>query len=93
MAKFEVVEDDDQVVPLKTPAPDRAGLSMLALGLKTLSARAVAAVADLFTLTTVGLTFWLAYTVKTDPTMYQLVLIATFCCFVLAANWIVRREK
>ena len=85
---FEVIESDDEPIP----APKR-DTALLLLALKSLSARAVAAVADLFTLTTVGLTFWLAYMVKTDPTVYQLVLVATFCCFVLAANWIVRREK
>ncbi len=93
MAQFEIVKDDEQVVPLKTPAPDRAGLSMLALGLKTLSARAVAAVADLFTLATVGSAFWLSLSISTQPTTYQLVLAATYDVFVLAANWIVRRGK
>ena len=83
-ARFEVVSDDD------APAPKRdAGLLLLAL--KSLSARAVAAIADLFTLVTVGSAFWLSLSISAAPTTYQLVLAATYNAFILAANWIVRR--
>lgn len=83
---FEVIEDDE-------PAPPKrdAGAALLMLGLKTLSQRAVAAMADLFTLATVGSAFWLFFAIKDQPNVYQLVLAATYSVFVLAANWIVRR--
>jgi hypothetical protein len=86
-AAFEIVEPDDEPA-----APKRdAGATLLMLGLKTLSQRALAAVADLFTLATVGSAFWLFFAIKAEPNTYQLVLAATYACFVLAANWIVRR--
>ena len=79
---FEVIEDE--------PKRD-AGATLLLLGLKSLSQRAVAAIADLFTLVTVGLCFWLFYLIKDNPNVYQLVLAAMAVALVLAANWIVRR--
>ncbi len=81
---FEVVENDD--------APKR-DVGLLLLGLKTLSQRALAAIADLFTLVTVGLCFWLFYLIKDNPNVYQLVLAAMAVALVLAANWIVRRDR
>ncbi len=85
---FEIVDQDE-------PAPPRqeAGTAMLLLGLKTLSQRTLAAVADLFTLTTVGSAFWLFFAIKDNPTTYQIVLAAIYAGFVLLANWIVRRGK
>src|SRR5262245_33304229 len=81
---FEVVPDDPP------PAPKR-DTALLLLGLKTISQRAVAAIADLFTLVTVGSAFWLFLAIKEAPTTFQLVLAAMYALFVLAANWIVRR--
>ncbi len=85
---FEVIETEDEV-----PAKRDAGATLLLLGLKSLSQRAVAAIADLFTLVTVGLCFWLFYLIKDNPNVYQLVLAAMAVALVLAANWIVRRER
>lgn len=86
--QFEIVDDEP------TPEPEQAepaGTSILLLALKALSQRAIAAVADLFFLTTVGLTFWLWYQVP-DPNAYQITSLALFGLFILAANWIVRRR-
>ena len=83
---FEIVEPDDEPV-----AAPRRDTGLLLLALKTLSQRALAAVADLFTLVTVGSAFWLFFAVKDQPNTFQLVLAATYALFVLAANWIVRR--
>jgi hypothetical protein len=87
---FEIVEDDEPA-PKARPA-DAAGTAMLLLGLKTLSQRALGAIADLFTLATVGSAFWLWMSIQ-NPTPYQLVQLAMYGVFVLAANWIVRRGK
>jgi len=84
---FEVIEEDEEVV-----APPRRDTALLMLALKSLSARAVAAIADLFTLATVGSAFWLCLAIKDNPNVYQLVLAAMYAVFVLAANWIVRRK-
>lgn len=83
---FEVVGALDEA----TPKPTR-DVAMLKLGLTALSQRAVAAVADLFTLTTVSLVFWLYMSIA-QPDTYQLVRLGMFSVFVLAANWIVRRK-
>lgn len=82
---FEIVPDEDPA-----SAPDRVGAGMLLLGLKTLSQRAVAAIADLFTLATVGSVFWLWYA-SLEPSIHQLIGLGMYACFVLAINFIVRR--
>lgn len=88
---FEIIDQTDEPAP---PKPrEAAGTAMLLLGLKTLSQRTLAAIADLFTLVTVGSAFWLSLSISATPTTYQLVLAATYDIFVLAANWIVRRGK
>ena len=83
---FEIVPDDPPAKPKADP-----GAVMLLLGLKALSQRAIAAVADLFTLATVGSAFWLFFAIKDNPNTFQLVLAASYGLFVLASNWIVRR--
>ena len=85
---FEVIETDDEPVA----QPPKRDTALLMLALKSLSQRAIAAIADLFTLVTVGSAFWLFFAIKTEPNTYQLVLAATYALFVLAANWIVRRQ-
>jgi len=86
---FEVVESDE------TPAAPRrdasAAANLLMLSLKALSQRAVAALADLFTLLTVASAFWVWCSVL-DPNTYQIVSHSIYGLFVLAANWIVRRN-
>lgn len=99
--RFEVVEDDSlpefpqaAATPKFEPRSDLAtdlGLRTLALGLKTLSQRTIAAIADLFFLVTVGSAFWLWY-LAPDPTDRQIVALTIYAAFVLAANWLVRRK-
>jgi hypothetical protein len=85
--KFEVVSDEP---------PERGdnalATNMLMLGLKTLSQRAVAAIADLFMLLTIGSAFWLWY-LTPQPDIYQIVSLSIYALFVLAANYIVRSRR
>ena len=84
---FEIIPDEPPVKPKADP-----GAAMLLLGLKTLSQRAIAAVADLFTLATVGSAFWLLMSIK-NPDPYQLIELAMYGAFILTINWIIRRRK
>jgi hypothetical protein len=86
-AAFEVIDTDDDPVA----APPKRDTGLLLLALKTLSQRALAAIADLFTLATVGLAFWLFFAIKDAPNVLQLCLAAMCALFMLAINWIVRR--
>ena len=70
---------------------DETGISLIALGLRTLSQRALTAVADLFTLLTVASAWWLWLSIP-HPDTYQLVSLSIYALLVLAANWIVRRR-
>ncbi len=87
MAKFQIVE---QATEDGDPA-EKAGLQMLMLGLRALSTRALAAIADLFMLATVGSAFWLWY-LTPKPDVFQIVSLSIYALFVLAANYIVRRK-
>lgn len=84
----EVIEEPEQVLP--TPEPPRE-LELLMLALKTLSQRAIAAIADLFFLATVASAFWL-WAVTPEPNTYQIISLTIYAVFVLAANWLVRRK-
>lgn len=81
--RFEVVSDETEQTDV--------GTNMLLLGLKALSQRAIAAIADLFMLATVGSAFWLWY-LTPKPDIYQIVSLSIYALFVLAANYIVRRR-
>lgn len=70
---------------------ERVGTQALILGLKALSQRAVAAIADLFMLATIASAFWLWY-LTPRPDLYQIVSLSIYALFVLAANYIVRRR-
>lgn len=85
--QFTIVEDEPEVAVAK-PSP---GTAMLMLGLKALSQRAIAAVADLFMLTTVGLVFWIANSISALPSNAQIIMLGVFSTFVLIANFIVRK--
>ena len=97
MPQFELVEGDGPgaaPAPRAAPAapkPTAASINALALLLGALSQRAVIALADLFTLLTVGSAFWVWCSVL-DPNVYQIVSHSIYGVFVLAANWIVRRK-
>lgn len=84
---FEIVDEPEKPAPQQTSA----ATDVLLLSLKTLSQRALTAIADLFTLLTVGSAFWLWYSVH-DPNVYQIINNTIYGIFVLAANWIVRRR-
>lgn len=84
--KFEIVKDDEPARP-----DHSAAIQAIMLGLKALSQRALIAIDNLFTLLTVGSGFWLWLSIP-DPNVYQLVGMAMYALFVLAANVIVRRK-
>lgn len=84
--KFELVEDEPEQTPDKA-----AAIGALLLGLKVLSQRTLAAIADLFTLLTLGSAFWLWNAIR-DPDVYQIVSLTIYGIFILTANWIVRRK-
>lgn len=86
--QFTVEPDDTPDTPKATPNEDR-GMSVLLLALASLSKRTLVALADLFTLTTVGSAFWL-FMVTPEPTTFQLIKLGMYGLFVLAANFIVR---
>lgn len=89
---FEVVPDDDEIATPEAEKKDhQAALSLLMLGVKTVSQRAVAAIADLFFLATVFSAFYL-WSVIPDPNVFQVVALTIYAVFILAANVIVRRK-
>lgn len=90
---FEVIEGGEQ--PARTnPAPpvdNAVAITMLTIGLKALSQRALTAATDLFTLLTVGAAFYLWY-LTPEPNDRQILSLTIYGLFTLAANWIVRRK-
>jgi hypothetical protein len=89
-----LADDDDPPRPFHTDVreeTERATAAMM-LALKALSQRAISAIKDVFTLASVGSAFWLFLSIH-EPNPYQLVELAMFSLFILAANWIVRRGK
>lgn len=92
--KFAIVEEIPDPLPAdggqaaeQTPPP---ALSLLLLALKALSQRAIAAIADLFFLFTVASAWWLWVSMP-QPNVLQIISLALYALFVLAANFIVRR--
>ncbi len=88
--KWEVVEEPSEAVESSRPEP-QLGVDLLALGLKTVSQRFVAALVNLFTLVTMAGTWFLWYKTP-DPNPTQIVSLTIFATFVLVANWLVRRK-
>ena len=86
--RFQPVE-----IPDDTPPDSKAmsvAASALALGLKALSQRAIAATRDVFTLLSVASGFWLWNSIP-DPSYTQITSLSLYALFILAANVIVRR--
>ena len=83
---------DDKESETSAPVPTDKGLSILALALKTMGQRALIAIDNLFTLVTVCLAFYLWHSIS-DPNVLQVIALALFGLFVLAANIIVRFYK
>lgn len=75
----------------KQPLGSKIAGDAIVLALTALSQRATIALASLFALLTIGSAFWLWY-VTPEPSVYQLIKLAMYGIFVLAANWIVRRR-
>jgi hypothetical protein len=94
---FEVVGDEDETIQGTGPVPSLGAavqgvaVSALMLALRTLSQRALVALADLFCLLTCASVFWLWLTIP-DPNPHQLVGLGMYAIFTLAANLIVRRK-
>lgn len=89
--KFQVVGETHDDAEAGNTATSVA-TQLLALGLKTLSQRALSAIADLFTLATVGSAFYLWFLTPT-PNLFQIISLTIYALFVLAANYIVRGRK
>jgi hypothetical protein len=88
-----VIEEPSEEVESSHPSPPKSdlGVDLLALGLKTVSQRFVAALINLFTLVSmVGV--WFLWYKTPDPNPSQIVSLSIFAAFVLAANWLVRRK-
>ena len=88
---FEVIEGGGDAPQPAQPDPNKVAIAMIMLGIKALSARALTAATDLFTLITCGGAWWLWY-LTPDPNPQQIVHNSIFALFVLAANYIVRRK-
>lgn len=89
---FEVV-GGTEVEPRPTPQADNSvAIAMLTVALKALSQRALIALMDCFTLITCAGVFTVWY-LTPDPNPNQIVHNSIFAVFVLAANYIVRRQK
>jgi hypothetical protein len=84
------VEEEQAPPPPQARADHAAATKVLLLAIAALSKRMVVAIADLFTLLTVGSVFWL-FTSIPDPNTKQLIQLGGYCLFALAINWIVRR--
>lgn len=89
--KFEPVEiREEQADSALARAANAAAVSALALGLKTLSQRAIAGSKALFALISVASGFWLWNSIP-NPSVTQIVSLSIYAVFILAANVIVRR--
>lgn len=85
--RFEVVPDPGESPASANPQVNSqenkaaTALAMIMLGLKTLSARTVVALAGLRTLAMVGSVFWLGMSLP-NPNAYQLALLGVYAAFV-----------
>ena len=89
---FEVVVDNDAPKQVTQTDPNGVAVKLIQMALVALSQRAVVALADLFTLLTVGSAFWLWWSIPV-PNDRQIAALTIYALFVLAANWIVRGRK
>ena len=87
--RLEIVEIPDEAPPKDSLAMSAAA-SALALGLKVLSQRAIAATRDVFTLLSAASAFWLWFNIP-DPKPTQILALSLYALFILAANVIVRK--
>jgi hypothetical protein len=88
--KFEVIEEDEAAVQ---PEPDSALLANVLAGLKALPQKTANVLHNCFALLTVATVFILALMIiPYTPSIYQLIGLGGYCCFVIAINVIARRK-
>ena len=90
--RFEPIEIPDEPVPdpAFARAANAAAVAALALGLKTLSQRAIAGMRAVFTILSASAIFYV-WVSTPDPKPLQIVSMTIFALVMLAANIIVRR--
>lgn len=84
--KLEVVPETEE---LEVKPRSDAGMTMLLMGLKALSQRALIALSSLFSLLTAGSAFWLWF-LTPKPDIYQIVSLTIYSIFILALNFLVK---
>lgn len=92
---FKVVEEKpaDADLPAGSAVKDKsAATEMLLLALGALSKRAVIALSSLFTVASVASAFWLWMGILPSPSINQLVGVSLYAVFVLAIEYIRRRD-
>lgn len=90
--QFEVVSSEIDETQKRHPASvviDNAATQALVLGLKTLSQRAIAAVAELLSVSSAFVLWYL----HPDPNVFQIVSLSIYAVFVLACVWLVRSRR
>ena len=90
--KFTLVDETPAAAPPGNAAA-QAGMRMILAGLHTLSARALTAISDLFSLILVGLTGFLAWHVLDNPSPQQMMTVFGFAFFCLLIDGVRRRSK
>lgn len=83
--------EQEQVQPQPsraTTAIDGTAIRMMQLALGALSQRAMVALASLFTLLTVGASFYIWLLIINEPTQLQIVAASIFSAFVLLVNYL-----
>ena len=83
--------DEDRATPQPQAKTD-LGVDILRLAIGELSKRFVIALSRLFTLLTVASAFLLWWRVLPEPSILQLIGLGMYATFILAANFIVRRQ-
>jgi hypothetical protein len=88
--KFEVIDDDNE--PAESPVPEPVLQNILA-GLKALPQKTAHVLSNCFALLTVTTVFVLALMIiPYTPSVYQLVGLGGYCCFIIAINIIARKK-
>ena len=93
--QFEPLYEEEEKPPARAfnaeAAAQSTAVAGLTLALRSLSQRALAALADLFMLVTVASAWWL-WMVTPDPNSYQLIGLSVYAVFILLVNVIKRRK-
>ena len=89
---FQVVRDEQDAEAAKPAGdPNAVAVTMILLGIKALSQRALTAATDLFSLLTISSAFWLWWSIPA-PNDRQIISLTLYGLLILAINWIVRRK-